>query len=131
MRKIDPHKSITDVVMFDGASNVQLAGELLKIHYPKITVMRGVEHTVSLFFNDVSKIPVVNQMIKAHKAIYNLFGSGIYHKPHSVFKSKAYELQNSNIVLFIGNDTRMAGYFVGMQRDFCMRKALFATVSSA
>ena len=32
---IYPHKSIIDVIMFDGASNVQLAGELLKIHYPK------------------------------------------------------------------------------------------------
>ena len=39
--------------MFDGASNVQLAGILLKVHYPKLTVMRGVEHTVLLFFNDV------------------------------------------------------------------------------
>ena len=64
---IDPHKSIIDVIMFGGASNFQLAGELLKIHYPKITVMRGVEHTVSLFFNSVSKIPVFNQMISAHK----------------------------------------------------------------
>ena len=32
--------------MFDGASNVQLAGRLLKVHYPKLTVMHGVEHTV-------------------------------------------------------------------------------------
>ena len=47
--------------MFDEASNVQLAGELLKIHYPKITVMRRVEYTVYLFFNDISKIPVVNE----------------------------------------------------------------------
>ena len=53
--------------------------------------MHGVEHTVSLFFNDVSKIPVVNQIITAHKAIYKLSGSGIYHKPHSIFKSKSYE----------------------------------------
>ena len=60
IRKIDPHKSVIDVVMFYGASNVQLAGELLKIHYSKISVMGGVEHTVSLFFNDFSKIPVVN-----------------------------------------------------------------------
>ena len=90
-KRIDPHKSIIDVIMFDGASNVQLSGELLQIRYPKITVMRGVEHTVSLFFNDISKIPVVNQMIRDHKAIYNLFGSGIYHKPHSIFKSKSYE----------------------------------------
>ena len=96
-KRIDPHKSIIDVIMFYGASNVQLAGELLKIRYPKITVMRGVEHTVSLFFNDFSKIPVVNQIISAHKAMYNLFGSGIYHKPHSIFKSKSYEFHNRNI----------------------------------
>ena len=68
--------------MFDGASNVQLEGRLLKMHYPKLTVMRGVEHTVLLFFNDFSKIPIVNQMIYAHRMIYNTFGSGIYHKPH-------------------------------------------------
>ena len=68
----------------------QLASELLKIHYTKISGIRGVEHTVSLFFNRFSKIPVVNQMITAHKAKYNLFGSGVYHKPHSIFKSKLY-----------------------------------------
>ena len=76
--------------MFDGASNVQLAGELLKIHYPKNSVMRGFEHTVAFFFSDVSKILVFNQMITAHKEIYNLFGSGIYQKPHYIFKSESY-----------------------------------------
>ena len=75
--KIDPHKSITDVVMLDGASNVQLVGELWKIHFPNISVVRGVEHTLSLFFNDVSSILVVNQIITAHKEIYKLFSSGI------------------------------------------------------
>ena len=92
--------------------------------------MCGVEHTVSLFFNYVSKIPVVNQEITAHKAIYNLFGFGIYHKPYYIFRSKSYEFHNRKIGLFSGNDTRMAGYFVGMQRDLCIRKALLATVSS-
>ena len=72
--------------MFNGASNLQLAGELLKIHYPKVSVMRGVEHIVSLFFKDFSKIQVTNQKIKAHKAIYNLFGSVIHQKTHSIFK---------------------------------------------
>ena len=117
--------------MFYGASNVQLAGELLKIHYPKITVMRGVEHTFSLFFNDVSKTPDANQMITAHKEIYNLFGSVIYHKPHYILKSKLYEFHNRNIGLFSRNDTRMAGYFIGMHRDLRTRKALLATASSA
>ena len=49
LKAIDPWKHLTDVIMFDGASNVQLGGNLLKVHYPKLTVMRGVEHIVSLF----------------------------------------------------------------------------------
>ena len=108
MREIDPSKKLTDIVMFDGASNVQRGGKLLKVHYTKLTVMRGVEQTVSLFFNDVSKIPIVNQMISAHKMIYNIFGYGIYHKPHSIFKSKFQYFHNRNIGLFSGNETRMA-----------------------
>ena len=80
--------------MFNGALNVQLGGERLKIHYPKLTVMCIVEHTVYLFFNDVYKIIIVNQMVTDHKSIYNLFGSGIYHKPCSIFESKYYEIHN-------------------------------------
>ena len=116
--------------MFDGASNVQLAGEPLKSHYPNISVMRRFEHTVSLFFNDVSKILVVNQMITAYKEIYNLFGSVIYHKPNCIFKSKSYEYHNRNIGLSSGDDTSMDGYFIGMHKYFSMRKSLLATVSS-
>ena len=46
-------------------------GRLLKVHYKKFTVMRGVEHTVLLFFNYVSKITIINQIISSHKMIYN------------------------------------------------------------
>ena len=130
-RKSNAHKSITDVFVFDGASNIQLSGELLITHYPKVSVMRGVEHTVSLFFNDVSKIPVLNQMITDHKAIYNIFYSGIYHKPHSIIKPASYEFHNRNIGLFSGNNTIFADYFVGIHRDLRIIKALLAAVSSA
>ena len=108
MKSIDPGKKLTFIVMFDGASNVQLGGRLLKVNYPKFTVIRGVERTVLLFFNDVSKITVLNQIISAHKMMYNFFGSSIYHTPHSIFKSKSQEFHNRNIGLFIGNETRMA-----------------------
>ena len=46
MKEIDHGKILTDVIMFDGASNVQLVGNYLKVHYPKLIVMRGVEDTV-------------------------------------------------------------------------------------
>ena len=70
-------------------------------------------------------------MIYAHKMIYNIFGSGIYHKPHSIFKSKYQDFHKRNIGLFRGNETSMAGYLLGMHRDLRMRKVLPATISSA
>ena len=76
MKEIDRENKFSDVVMFNGASNLTLGVKLLKVHYPKLTVIHGVEHTVSLFFNDVSKILIVHQIIAAHKTIYNIFGSG-------------------------------------------------------
>ena len=39
--------------MFDGASNDQLGGDILRSYDPKLTVIPGFEHTVSLFFNDI------------------------------------------------------------------------------
>ena len=93
--------------------------------------MHGFEHTVSLFFNDVSKISAVNKTITAHKAIYNLISSIIYHKIHYIFKSKLYNFHNRNIGLFSGNDTRMAGYFIGMHRYLRMRKARLTKFSSS
>ena len=47
MRNIDPNKNRIHVVAFDGAYNVQKAGELLREHYPQITVLQGIEHTVA------------------------------------------------------------------------------------
>ena len=49
MIEIGLAKKLSGILMFDGASNVQLGVRLLKVHYPKLTVMRGVEHTVLLF----------------------------------------------------------------------------------
>ena len=46
MKEIDPSKTLSDIVMFDEASNVQLAGRLFKVHYPKLTVICGFEYTV-------------------------------------------------------------------------------------
>ena len=55
--------------MFDGALNVQLGGELMKIHYPKLPLIHVVEHTVYLFSNDFSKLKILNQNINGRKAI--------------------------------------------------------------
>ena len=116
LKEVDAAKKLSDIVMFDGSSNVQLGARLLKVNYQKITVICGVEHTVSLFFHHEYKITIVCQMISPHKVICNIFGSGIYHKTHSMFKLKPQEIHNKNIGIFSGNDTSMAWYFMGMHR---------------
>ena len=87
--------------------NVQLTWRPLIVRYSKLTVMRGVEHTVSLFFNDVLKTPIVYKMISSHSMINNISGSGIYHKPYSIFKSKPQKFHNKDIGVFSMNDTTM------------------------
>ena len=46
------HRGVIDLVAMDGASNVQKAGEILSVRFPKITVVHGVEHCTDLVFSD-------------------------------------------------------------------------------
>ena len=75
--------------MVDGVSNVHLEGDLMKIYYFKLTVMCVVQCAVSILLDDVSKVPIVNQIIRYHKTIYNIFEYGIYNNSHSVRKYKS------------------------------------------
>ncbi len=45
--------NIVDLIMFDGASNVQLAAKIVARYHTCITLCHGAEHVVSLFFSDL------------------------------------------------------------------------------
>ena len=49
-----------DVVFVDGGSNFQLAGRIIRARFPRITVVHGLEHVLSLVFVDILKIPVIH-----------------------------------------------------------------------
>jgi hypothetical protein len=55
----DPMKTCTEVFYFDGASNVQKAGEVLMARFPCSFRFHGGEHVVSLFFLSIAKIKPV------------------------------------------------------------------------
>ena len=59
--------------MFERESNVQMGDKLLKLNYPKLAVIHGAKYIVLLFLNDVSRIPIVHQMIADNKAIYKFW----------------------------------------------------------
>jgi hypothetical protein len=64
------HQGVADLVLFDGASNVQNAGKLVSITYPHITIVHGAEHVVSLFFKDIfTKYASVPMFIPGFKTV--------------------------------------------------------------
>ena len=92
MEKVDPHKNCVDLILFDGASNVQLAGDLLANFFPRCTVVHGSEHVVDLVFSDIAKSPQMKWLIDIHRRICGIFGSGSRHGTHAVFSNHANKL---------------------------------------
>jgi hypothetical protein len=60
----NPQQLCTDVFYFDGAFNVQKAGEVLMAKFPQSFCFHGDEHVVSLFFSSIAKI----KPVKVHNA---------------------------------------------------------------
>lgn len=63
VEEYDPNHTLTDLFYFDGASNVQKAGQVLMAKYPRSFCYHGGEHVVSLFFTSLSKIKPIKVCI--------------------------------------------------------------------
>ena len=120
-----------DLVFFDGASNVQNAGEILMAFNPRITVGHGAEHVVSLFFSDVyTKVRDFKLLAVFAERVRNIFGS-VRHAPSAMFK-KHTRLHNSGVHLgFIKpSECRMAGKHIAILRLLRLKNALLSTINS-
>jgi hypothetical protein len=62
-------RSALDLVFFDGASNVQNAGEFLKAFNPRITVGHGAEHVVSFFSAAYNRVPQFKRLSDFSKKV--------------------------------------------------------------
>jgi len=120
-----------DLALFDGAANVQKAGEVLAALYPRISVLHGAEHVMSLFFSDLFKQPELKVCIDICRQLYKVFGSGAMHTPYAVFSKKAKELNNNRkIGLIRASDTRMGGHVIAIMRLLRLEDAARATVAT-
>ena len=122
---------LVDLVLFDGAANVQKAGEILAARHPRITSMHGVEHQCSLVFADAADLWQVKLLVRATRFVYSVLGSGSRHAPYAVFQKFARDSNGGKpIGLIRAADTRMAGHFYAMHRMMRLKGALEATVHS-
>jgi hypothetical protein len=125
------HWGVVDLVLFDGASNVQNAAELASITYPHITVVHGAEHVVSLFFKDIfTKMPAFQCLSQFLKWCRNIFGSTC-HDPHAIFKKHSIMHNNCTYIGFIKiSECCMARELIGLLCLLTLRDILGATIAS-
>jgi hypothetical protein len=124
------HRGVVDLLLFDGAGNVQNAAKLASITYPCITVVHGAEHVVSLFFKDIfTKMPVFQCLSQFSKRCRNIFGS-TRHGPHAIFKKHSIMHNNGIYIGFIKiSECCMAVELIGLLRLLRLRNILRATIA--
>ena len=122
----------TDLIIFDGAANVQKAGLLVETRYPHVSVIHGAEHVISLFYSDIFRLPEFDVLKRLNQYIYRFFGSGAMHSPYAIFSKHARDHNNGkSIGLIRASDTRMGGHVISMMRTLKLKDPLLNTLTSA
>ena len=122
----------TDLIIFDGASNVQKAGLLLEAQFPHLSVIHGAEHVVSLFYSDVFRLQEFDILKRFNQSLYRYFGSGAMHSSYAIFSKHTRDHnKGKSIGLIRASDTRMGGHVISMMRTLRLRDPLINTLSSA
>ena len=129
VKEFDPNGTLTDAFFFDGASNVQKAGEILVAKHPHSFCFHGGEHVLSLFFASLSKIKPIKLLILKTCRLYNVFGSGAHHAIYAQFMAQSSNYNKGRPVgLLRGAGTRFASWFYAMHRVLRLRQALLSTI---
>ncbi len=131
----DMHKKtspgIVDLVFFDGASNVQNAGEILRVFNPCVTVRHGAKHVALLFFSDVyTRVKDFQRLSAFAKKIHNIFGL-VRHSPLAMFKKYSRQHNHGVYLGFIKpSKCWMAGEHIAILRLLRLKNALKSTIAS-
>lgn len=72
MVKIDPHKHLIKGIIFDGAGNVQKAGDMIESHFPCSIVTHGTEHVTNIQFEKWVRITPIKEYAYFCKVVSNL-----------------------------------------------------------
>ncbi|KAL3772048.1 hypothetical protein ACHAWU_008070 [Discostella pseudostelligera] len=129
VNEYDAGNLLTDVFFFDGASNVQKAGEVLTAKFPHTFCFHGAEHVVSLFFSSIARIQPIKVLILKACRLYQAFGLGSHHGIYAQFIAQSSMAnKGKKIGLLRGASTRMASWFYAMMRLLWLRLPLKATI---
>ena len=129
IERLDPDNTIVDLVLFDGASNVQNTGKILMEKYPKITSVHGAEHVVSLFFSDFAKPNCGHFFTVLYRHVYNWFG-GSHHAPYAIFMKHSKLINGRKVGLIRPAGTRMGGWWIAWSRVLRLKDVFDSTLAT-
>jgi len=116
------------LVIFDGASNMVLAGQILMALSAQITLIHCALHIVHLIFGDIAHIAEVARLISEYKVIRAWVVS--HHFQNDLFKRISIRHFGSRPVSFpVASDTRMGGHFMCLFRLLRYRPVLIQMVN--
>lgn len=130
MLELDPEKTLFDLAAFDGASNVQKAGKILEVIFPRVTTIHGAEHVMSLFFDDIFKRGGLRILTKFSRDCRDKFGS-TRHNTTAMFRNHSARYNSGRELLFVKPcETRMGGEIISLLRLLRLRDPLVSTTCS-
>ena len=87
-----------DLLLFDGATNVQKAGQIMAARYPWLTVIHGADHAISLVFGDLfKKVTEFKRMVNICRKVRNVSGCKC-HATTAMFRKRAKEHNNGRLI---------------------------------
>jgi hypothetical protein len=113
---------IVDLVFFDGASNVQNAGQILQAFNPRITVGHGVEHIgTSCHY---SSLTFITRYLSSKSC-------SVRHIPKAIFETQSKQHNHGIYLGFIKpSECRMAGEYIRLLHLLRLKNALKSTIIS-
>ena len=109
-----------DLIIFDGASNVQKAGRLLSVPFPMLTCIHDPAHCIHLVFGDVFKLLPISLMCKFYRRVY-FWCQGPHHVYTSAYNTVCDACPESHTRL-IKLSTIRFGIFIGCFIRLCRNK---------
>lgn len=120
-----------NLLIFDGAANVQKAGQDIGWKYLRISTIHGIKHVASLLFKDCASIVVIEIIIKYCKVLYTYFGSGSRHASYAIFFAIAkHNNGGKKIGLIKVVDTQMGYHFIALLQLLQLKASIEQTIVS-
>jgi hypothetical protein len=127
-KKLERGEKDVYLYIFDGASNMHNAGEILSIRCPQAGAVHCALHVTHLMLGAIAELPEVNKLITAYATLRHHFTA--IHAHHDIFLKHCLQHERKKLSFPLASDTRMGIHFICLHRLLRLKNTLRSCVSS-